>query len=106
MITQDKVADIHFSDVNGKYIVTLSERKVQPLDPNQGVTPKADVTTKKQVIGAIKNIRDSTEKQVSTIGNSLYNVVGHSDKKAFAPLIIALGSQDAVGVSKALTVLK
>lgn len=106
MIAQDKVADIHFSDINGKYVVTLTDRKTQPVNANEDITPKGDLTSKKQDVAAIKNIRNSKEKQSSTPGDSLYNIVGHSDKKAFAPLITALASQDANGVSKALTVLK
>ena len=63
VITQDKVADIHFSDVNGKYIVILTDRKIQPINANEDIKPKGDLTSPKQDVATIKNIRESKEKQ-------------------------------------------
>lgn len=98
----DVVYDMHFSDVGGKYKLTLTPRNPQPTG-NETVTVQGDVTSLPQNPETVKTAREIKEVITDkSLAAKLYNIVGHSNPTVFKPLLDAVNARDEAAVKKAL----
>ncbi len=107
-VSRENVGDIRFSYMDGKYVVSFSDRVPQPTAGTE-VVAQADVVSRSQTTAEVKNMREVKEKKQSAIGEKLYNVVGHPPKEykdTFNSLIDAINSWDKWEIQKALDALK
>lgn len=99
--TADQVYDLHFSDKDGKYMLTATPRNPQPT--GNDILPSGDVSGR-QSVDTVRNAREKKEKlDKNQLATMLYNVVGHSKPELFGPLLSAIKTRDPAEIDAAIT---